>query len=125
MKMFVSLTPQIVNEKSGSSKVTIQDLDMSAIEKGTPFESERILLHPTDAPKEEKHKAYTPLISERSIDQARPLKVIYIGAGISGILAAIKFRKAVPDLSLTIYEKNPELGGTWYENQYPGCACGE
>lgn len=125
MKMFVSLTPQIVNEKSGSSKVTIQDLDMSAIEKGTPFESERILPVPTDAPKEEKHKAYTPLISERSIDQARPLKVIYIGAGISGILAAIKFREAVPDLSLTIYEKNPELGGTWYENQYPGCACGE
>jgi cation diffusion facilitator CzcD-associated flavoprotein CzcO len=22
-----------------------------------------------------------------------------------------------------IYEKNPEVGGTWYENQYPGVAC--
>lgn len=22
-----------------------------------------------------------------------------------------------------IYEKNPEVGGTWYENTYPGCAC--
>lgn len=69
--------------------------------------------------------AFTPVISERAVDQPRPLKVIYIGAGISGILAAIKFRQAVPDLSLTIYEKNPELGGTWYENKYPGCACGE
>ncbi|KNG80187.1 hypothetical protein ANOM_011420 [Aspergillus nomiae NRRL 13137] len=68
-------------------------------------------------------KYCSPLISERAIDQPRPLKVIYIGAGISGIIAGIQFRKAVPDLDLVIYEKNPELGGTWYENKYPGCAC--
>ncbi|KAL2814982.1 flavin-binding monooxygenase [Aspergillus granulosus] len=68
---------------------------------------------------------YSPLISERAIDQPRPLKVIYIGAGVSGILAAIKFREAVPDLDLVIYEKNPDLGGTWYENRYPGCACAD
>jgi cation diffusion facilitator CzcD-associated flavoprotein CzcO len=24
---------------------------------------------------------------------------------------------------LTIYEKNPALGGTWFENRYPGLAC--
>ncbi|KAK2592767.1 hypothetical protein QQS21_009539 [Conoideocrella luteorostrata] len=59
------------------------------------------------------------LVSDRAIDAARPLKVIYIGAGISGIVAAIKFLNAVPNLDLVIYEKNPELGGTWY----PGCAC--
>ena len=64
-------------------------------------------------------------ISERPIDQHRPLKLIYIGAGISGIVAAIQFLKAVPHLELTIYEKNPELGGTWFENRYPGCACGK
>ncbi|OGM49652.1 hypothetical protein ABOM_001870 [Aspergillus bombycis] len=69
------------------------------------------------------HEYSSPLISERAIDQPRPLKVIYIGAGISGIIAGIQFRKAVPDLDLIIYEKNPELGGTWYENKYPGCAC--
>ncbi|KAJ1706475.1 FAD/NAD(P)-binding domain-containing protein [Aspergillus flavus] len=63
------------------------------------------------------------LISERPIDQARPLKLIYIGAGISGIIAAIQFRKTVPHLEMVIYEKNPDLGGTWYENKYPGCAC--
>ncbi|CAK96698.1 hypothetical protein CBS115989_2154 [Aspergillus niger] len=65
----------------------------------------------------------SPFISERPIDQPRPLKLIYIGAGISGIVAAIQFLKAVPHLELTIYEKNPELGGTWFENRYPGCAC--
>lgn len=67
----------------------------------------------------------SPFISERPIDQPRPLKLIYIGAGISGIVAAIQFLKAVPHLELTIYEKNPELGGTWFENRYPGCACGK
>lgn len=60
------------------------------------------------------------LIQNRSIDEARPLKVIYIGAGVSGIIAAIEFLKAVPSLELIIYEKNPDLGGTWYENR---CGC--
>jgi hypothetical protein len=73
----------------------------------------------------EQDKTSAPLISERAIDQPRPLKLIYVGAGISGIIAAIQFRKAVPHLDLVIYEKNAELGGTWYENNYPGCACGE
>lgn len=58
------------------------------------------------------------LIQGRPIDGARPLKVMYIGAGVSGIIAAIVFLKAVPSLELVIYEKNPELGGTWYENRY-------
>ena len=66
-----------------------------------------------------------PLITERAIDEPRPLKVIYIGAGISGILAAIQFPKYVPNLELAIYEKNADVGGTWFENRYPGCACGE
>ena len=64
-------------------------------------------------------------ISERSIDEARPLKLIYIGAGVSGITGAIEFKKRLPNLDLVIYEKNPEVGGTWFENRYPGCACGK
>ena len=64
-----------------------------------------------------------PLISERSIDEPRPLKVIYVGAGVSGIDAAIQFPKFVPNLELVIYEKNADVGGTWFENRYPGCAC--
>lgn len=66
-----------------------------------------------------------PVISDRCVDAARPLKVICIGAGISGILAAINLPQQVQNLDLTIYDKNEELGGTWFENSYPGCACGE
>ena len=55
-----------------------------------------------------------PIISERSIDEPRQLKVIYIGAGVSGIDAAIQFPKYVPNIDLVIYEKNADVGGTWY-----------
>lgn len=60
----------------------------------------------------------------QEIDFARPMKTIVIGAGISGILAAIRFPQRIPNLDLVIYDKNPEVGGTWYENRYPGVACG-
>ncbi len=49
-------------------------------------------------------------------------RFIIIGAGISGILSAIKLREAgLTDLAL--YEKADRLGGTWRENTYPGLAC--
>lgn len=63
-------------------------------------------------------------ISARSVDTPRPLKVIVVGAGISGILAAIKLQESLELLDIVLYEKNQELGGTWFENKYPGCACG-
>ena len=46
------------------------------------------------------------------------LEVLIIGAGMSGILAAIKL--AERGIKFKIYEKNIDLGGTWYENKYPG-----
>jgi len=45
-----------------------------------------------------------------------------IGAGMSGILSAIKLREAGLD-DLVIYEKADRVGGTWRENTYPGIAC--
>jgi 4-hydroxyacetophenone monooxygenase len=45
--------------------------------------------------------------------------VVVIGAGMSGILAAIRLQDAgIPYL---VIEKNDAVGGTWYENTYPGC----
>ncbi|KAH8772069.1 cyclohexanone monooxygenase [Hyaloscypha sp. PMI_1271] len=59
----------------------------------------------------------------RPVDQNRPMKVIVLGAGMSGIIAGILFPRAIENLQLTIYEKNPDIGGTWFENNYPGIAC--
>ena len=64
------------------------------------------------------------VVEERSVDAKRPLRVICVGAGISGILTSIRFPQRIPNLDLQIYEKNPDIGGTWFENKYPGCACG-
>ena len=50
------------------------------------------------------------------------MKVAILGAGISGICMAIKLKKA-GITSYTIFEKSPELGGTWFDNTYPGAAC--
>jgi len=52
----------------------------------------------------------------------RPLRFIIIGAGLSGIMAAIKLEAAgYPDI--VIYEKADRPGGTWRDNTYPGIAC--
>jgi cation diffusion facilitator CzcD-associated flavoprotein CzcO len=53
--------------------------------------------------------ASTPIISARSADAIRPLKVIVIGAGVSGILAGIKLPRRVKKLDLVIYDKNEEM----------------
>lgn len=50
------------------------------------------------------------------------LRFIIIGAGMSGILSAIKLQEAGID-NFTIYEKADRLGGTWRENTYAGIAC--
>ncbi|KAI0682006.1 FAD/NAD-P-binding domain-containing protein [Earliella scabrosa] len=64
---------------------------------------------------------FTP--GEFSIDEYRPMKVVVIGAGFSGITAGIRFPQKIPNLELTIYEKSAGVGGTWFSNRYPGLAC--
>ena len=45
--------------------------------------------------------------------------VLVIGAGMSGLLAGYRLKQA--GVPFTIVDKNAEVGGTWYENTYPGC----
>ncbi|KAF3010374.1 hypothetical protein E8E14_010060 [Neopestalotiopsis sp. 37M] len=62
-----------------------------------------------------------------SPSSAKRLRCTIIGAGVSGILMgklSYKLRKHLGDhVEFTIYEKSSDLGGTWFENRYPGCAC--
>ena len=46
-------------------------------------------------------------------------RVLIIGTGMSGIMAAIRLQQA--GIRFLMLEKNPEMTGTWYENTYPGC----
>lgn len=54
--------------------------------------------------------------------QSSQLRVAIIGAGMSGILAAIKLREDGWQ-HVVIYEKAARIGGTWRDNSYPGLAC--
>ncbi|XXH00789.1 hypothetical protein Hte_007140 [Hypoxylon texense] len=65
----------------------------------------------------------TPRPRDAPVDYARPIKVICIGAGMSGIVCGIRFPQRIPNLQLTIYDKNDDVGGVWLENKYPGVTC--
>lgn len=45
-----------------------------------------------------------------------------VGAGISGLAAAIKLREQGVD-DFKIIEQADRVGGTWRDNTYPGCGC--
>lgn len=49
-------------------------------------------------------------------------RIVVVGAGMSGILAAIKLKQA-GHTNFIVYEKGHAIGGTWRENRYPGLTC--
>ena len=51
------------------------------------------------------------------IENFRPIRVIVIGAGYSGIYCGIRIPEPIRNTELVIYEKNAGIGGTWYENR--------
>jgi cation diffusion facilitator CzcD-associated flavoprotein CzcO len=54
--------------------------------------------------------------------EARDVRVAIVGGGLSGIGAAIMLRRAgIGDV--VVLERADEVGGTWRDNTYPGCAC--
>ncbi|EIT79307.1 hypothetical protein AO1008_10377 [Aspergillus oryzae 100-8] len=51
----------------------------------------------------------------------RMMRVICIGAGPSGLYLAYRLETSFTGYMLEVYEKNEYIGGTWFENRYPGC----
>jgi 4-hydroxyacetophenone monooxygenase len=54
-----------------------------------------------------------------TVDRDRDFRVVIVGAGMSGLLAAHRLHQA--GVPYVIIEKNDDVGGTWFENRYPGC----
>lgn len=48
---------------------------------------------------------------------------LVVGAGFAGMAAAAAVLRAEPQADLLIIERADEVGGTWRDNTYPGCAC--
>jgi cyclohexanone monooxygenase len=51
----------------------------------------------------------------------RDLDVVIVGAGFGGLYALYRLREL--GLSLQVYERGSDLGGTWFWNRYPGARC--
>jgi cation diffusion facilitator CzcD-associated flavoprotein CzcO len=50
------------------------------------------------------------------------VRVIIVGTGFSGLGMAIQLAKSGID-DFVVLEKAQDVGGTWRDNSYPGCAC--
>ncbi|SPN96716.1 related to steroid monooxygenase [Cephalotrichum gorgonifer] len=64
-------------------------------------------------------------VRESPMFDPRPIRIIGIGAGASGINMIRTLRQTLSGLPFehVVYEKNKGIGGTWLENRYPGCRC--
>jgi len=62
-------------------------------------------------------------IREEPFGTRRKVRVVLMGAGASTVNFLKKAEEAMQNLEVTVYEKNHDIGGTWLENRYPGCAC--
>lgn len=49
--------------------------------------------------------------------QGRKIRVIHIGAGATGLCTAFKMERQLNNYELVCYEKNDDIGGTWYESE--------
>jgi cyclohexanone monooxygenase len=54
--------------------------------------------------------------------QDRPVRVVIIGTGFAGLGMAIRLKQSGEN-DFVILEKAGDVGGTWRDNHYPGCAC--
>jgi ribulose 1,5-bisphosphate synthetase/thiazole synthase len=58
-------------------------------------------------------------ITEQPIGTRRPIRVVCLGAGYSGLMMSIMFSQKMQgkNAELVVYERNLDLGGTWLENR--------
>lgn len=67
---------------------------------------------------------WVPTLEEPTLTR-RKLRLVCIGAGFSGLTLAYKIQHELRIdgvIDLQIYDKNADIGGTWFENTYPGAA---
>lgn len=61
----------------------------------------------------------TPDLSLAAAATEQDLSVLIIGSGVSGLCAGVLLKKA--GIPFRILERRDNVGGTWWDNRYPGC----
>lgn len=57
------------------------------------------------------------MIQEELLGTPGKLRVLMVGAGASGLNVARQMESHMKNYELQIYEKNEDIGGTWFENR--------
>ena len=124
-------TPELQAEIRAAALQMLADRDLP---QAHPVPDEALLLRmmsvclgeqvaPEYAPTMREQMGFAPVLEGITRLEAAPdsnqLPVIIVGAGISGIvLGKMLLEQGIPFL---IFDKNSQVGGTWWENTYPGC----
>lgn len=108
----------------------LEEMERGERTPGTPPDADRFIRMMRVCVAEPVAQEYVPMMmeemrfSDRDVhwrdsrpDVASQFHVLVIGAGVSGICAAIKLDAL--GIPWTLVEKNSAVGGTWYENTYP------
>ena len=118
-------TPKAETSKAETSKAEIPKAEVSKL--ATP-KTETELKQPVE--QVEAHATSEKVVQADGEEKKSPKQeqavhvydTIVVGAGISGIAAAYKMNQAGYD-NYVILEKASRVGGTWRDNNYPGCGC--
>ncbi|KAK3719990.1 hypothetical protein LTR37_004113 [Vermiconidia calcicola] len=94
----------------------LSDSDGNQIDRNDPLAERDGWLIP-----EEDETGYR--IREQPYGTKRKLRIVMMGAAASTVNFLKKSEEEMEDLDICVYEKNHDVGGTWLENRYPGCAC--
>ncbi len=94
------------------------------------IQPEKVVEEKAEAPKviaksqaiEEKATVAEPKATVKKPQPVHVYDTIVVGAGISGIAAAYKMNQAGYH-NYIVLEKAERVGGTWRDNNYPGCGC--
>ena len=124
-------TPEIQAEIRAAAVQMLADRESSPVH---PVPDEALLLRmmsvclgeqvaPEYAPTMREQMGFAPLLESltplEAVPDSKQLPVIIVGAGISGILLGkMLLEQGIP---FRIFDKNSQVGGTWWENTYPGC----
>jgi 4-hydroxyacetophenone monooxygenase len=107
------LPPYLASEKTASppsDEVLQAAMNLAAGEK----------VPPEYGPMVREQMGLGPAVTPEPLNPPADFNVVIIGAGVTGVLAGIKLDQLGLS-SFTILEKNPEPGGAWWQNSYPGC----
>ena len=93
-------------EESLTEGSSLSSNGLTTPEEGAVVDAIRPLLKQPESPKYPEAKFE---LVDRHIDEPRSLRVVVIGAGLSGVTAGVLLPAKVPGIKLTIFEKNADV----------------